>query len=304
MGYATIEDRVDRLEALFGQFMASVALMDKHAEARNKQAEERFNRAEQRAEERNKLAEERSQAGEERQKRAEERAQALEMLAEERHQSAEERHKRAEKRAEERNRLAEERFLRAEKRSEESNRLAEERHQAAELRHKADQESFALFRQDMRQSKRELDKKWGDLANKMGTIIEDILAPNLRRLAFEHFGMTEVLDFMIRRTRRHPERAGVFCEFDTLVVGLDTVILGEAKSTPSLGYVNDFAEKIQRFYEFFPEFLGRRLVAVFESWAMPDALVEALTARGIYAMRMGEDTMELANAAELEKDAS
>src|SRR5450759_2820442 len=129
MGYATIEDRVDRLEALFGQFMAESALMNKHAEERNRLAEER-------------------------------------------------------------------------------NRLGDERHQAAELRNRAAEDRLTRFEQDMRQSKREMDKKWGDLANKMGTIIEDILAPNLHRLASEHFGMANIVDFMIRRTRRHPVRAG------------------------------------------------------------------------------------------------
>jgi len=221
MCYATIEDRVDRLEALFGQFMAESALMNKHAEERNKQAEQR-------------------------------------------------------------------------------NRLAEERHQAAELRNRAAEDRLTRFEQDMRQSKREMDKKWGDLANKMGTIIEDILAPNLHRLAAEHFGMTNIVDFMIRRTRRHPVRAGVNGEFDTLVVGPDLVILGEAKSTPSLEYVSDFAEKTRQFFEFFPEYRGRRLIAVFGSWAIPENLVAALTAQGIYALRMGEDTMELANAGALE----
>ena len=236
MGYATVEDRVDRLEALFGQFMAESALMNKHAEERNRLAEER-----------NRLAEERNKQGEER------------------------------------------------------NRLGDERHQAAELRNRAAEDRLTRFEQDMRQSKREMDKKWGDLANKMGTIIEDILAPNLHRLASEHFGLTDIVDFMIRRTRRHPVRAGVNGEFDTLVVGPDLVILGEAKSTPSLEYVNDFAEKTRQFFEFFPEYRGRRLIAVFGSWAIPENLVAALTARGIYALRMGDDTMELANAGALEK---
>jgi len=112
--------------------------------------------------------------------------------------------------------------------------------------------------------------------------------------------MTNIVDFMIRRTRRHPVRAGVNGEFDTLVVGPDLVILGEAKSTPSLEYVSDFAEKTRQFFEFFPEYRGRRLIAVFGSWAIPENLVAALTARGIYAMRMGDDTMELANAEALE----
>ena len=31
MSYATVEDRVDRLEALFGQFLTGMALLSKHA---------------------------------------------------------------------------------------------------------------------------------------------------------------------------------------------------------------------------------------------------------------------------------
>jgi len=211
MAYVTIEDRVDRLEALFGQFLTEMALLNKRAE---------------------------------------------------------------------------------------------ERHKAAEERHKAAEERMARFEADMRQARKDLDKKWGDLANKMGTIIEDILAPNLERLAREHFRFERIDDFMIRRLRRRPgqpKRTGKGeGEFDTLVVGPDAVILGEAKSTPSLEYVEDFAGKVSTFFEFFPEYKDKRLIPVFGSWAIPDSLVEALTARRIYAMRMGEETMELANAAALE----
>jgi hypothetical protein len=185
-------------------------------------------------------------------------------------------------RAEERHKAAEER-----------NRLAEERNQAAEAR-------MARFEQEMRASKRELDKKWGDLANKMGTILEDIVAPNLQRLAREHFRLDPVLDFMMRRTRRRPDGPALETEFDALVVGADAVLLGEAKSTPSLEAVEAFAAKIGVFFDFFPEYRGRRLIPVFGSWAMADPVIERLTQQSIYALRMGEDTMELANAARLE----
>jgi len=235
MSYVTVEDRVDRLEALFGQFMTEMAVLNK------------------RAEERQKAAEERNAAAEERQKAAEERNAA----------------------AEERNRVAEERQARFE-------------------------QEMSEFKDEMRASKRELDKKWGDLANKMGTIIEDILAPNLRRLACEHFRFETILDFMIRRSRRRPDRPEIESEFDTLVVGPEAVILGEAKSSPSLEYADAFADKMRTFFDFFPEYRGRRLIAVFGSWAIADPIVARLTAHGIYALRMGEDTMELANAAALE----
>ena len=43
-----------------------------------------------------------------------------------------------------------------------------------------------------------------------------------------------------------------------------------------------------------------RLIPVFGSWAIADPVIERLTQQGIYALRMGEDSMELANAARLD----
>lgn len=183
------------------------------------------------------------------------------------------------------------------------NKRADERNRAAEDRNRAAEERMTRFEKEMRASKREMDKKWGDLANKMGTIIEDILAPNLRRLAREHFQFGTILDFMIRRTRRQPGHPETESEFDTIIVGADAVILGEAKSTPSFEYADDFARKSGSFFDFFPEYQGKRFIGIFGSWAIPDPIVERLTSHGLYAIRMGEDTMELANAAALETGA-
>ena len=137
----------------------------------------------------------------------------------------------------------------------------------------------------------------GRPSQQAGTIIEDLLAPNLRRLAREHFRFPSLDDFMIRRSRR---RGGTETEFDTLVVGPDAVISGEAKSAPSIEAAEMFAVKASRFFDYFPESQGRRLIPVYGSWAIPDPGIERLTGLGIYALRMGEDTKELANAAALE----
>ncbi len=268
MAYVTIEDRVDRLEALFGQFLTEMTLLNKRAEERHKAAEERFANFGTEMAEINTRADQRNQAAEDRMNRFKEEMAEINRRADQRNQAA------------------------------------EERNQAAEERMNRFHDEMAAFKKEMRQARKNLDKQWGDLANKMGTIIEDILAPNLQRLAREHFRFERIDDFMIRRLRRRPgqsKRAGKNeNEFDTLVVGPDAVILGEAKSTPSLEYVEDFAGKVSTFFEFFPEYKDKRLIPVFGSWAIPDSLVEALTARRIYAMRMGEETMELANAAALE----
>ena len=38
------------------------------------------------------------------------------------------------------------------------------------------------FKSEMNEFKTEMNKRWGDLANNMGTVIEDIVVPNIPRL--------------------------------------------------------------------------------------------------------------------------
>ena len=186
------------------------------------------------------------------------------------------------------------------KQADERNRDANERMAGLSKEMREFKVEMQEFKIEMRQSKRDLDKKWGDLANKMGTIIEDILAPNLLRLATEHFGFKDIVQYMLRRRQKLPGGKAE-TEFDTIIVGPEAVILGEAKSSPCLAYIDEFIQKVPTFFNFCPEYKNLRLIPVFGSWSIDDKLVERLTEHKIYAMRMGDDIMELVNAGELEK---
>lgn len=165
MEFVTIEDRVDRLEALFGQFITEMAVINKRAEERNKAAEERMTRFEQ------------------------------EMRAD---------------------RMA----------------MSQEMHKDRE----ALSQEMQAFKEEMRADRKAMNKQWGDLANKLGTIIEDIVAPNLRRLATEYFGFAEVRECMIRWNRKKPNAPSAWEEFDVVVAGPEAVIVGEAKSSMNIEY--------------------------------------------------------------------
>lgn len=198
-------------------------------------------------------------------------------------------------------------LLLIEKKADERNRQAEERNRAAEermARFEAEMREFKNemreFKNEMRHDRKELSRKWGELANKMGTIVEDILAPNLRRLAREHFRFPDISYFAVRCERARDDNPSVKCEFDTVVGGPGAVILGEAKSTPRLEDADSFAAKRTDFFKFFSELAGRRLILVFGSWSIPEKVIGSLTALGIYAMQMGEETMELVNVGDLE----
>ena len=60
---------------------------------------------------------------------------------------------------------------------------------------KITQREVARLSIEMREFKKEMNKRWGELANKMGTLVEDIVAPNISGIAREYFGCSDIKDF-------------------------------------------------------------------------------------------------------------
>ncbi|MDI6889845.1 MAG: hypothetical protein QMC83_02740 [Thermodesulfovibrionales bacterium] len=69
----------------------------------------------------------------------------------------------------------------------------------AELRLFKDE--MKAFKDEMKQINREMNIKWGEMANKLGTIVEDLVAPSIPGIVNEEFGL-EVTDLMVRRKKR------------------------------------------------------------------------------------------------------
>ncbi|MGC9450608.1 MAG: hypothetical protein ACP5I4_04110 [Oceanipulchritudo sp.] len=158
------------------------------------------------------------------------------------------------------------------------------------------EESTLQMHEDTRRMKEEtlrMKKAWGDLANKMGTIAEDVVAPNIPRLAVEEFGLSEVLDMMprARRTSRRGEKRRT--EYDIVCAGPDKVVVVEVKSSPTLEKINAVPARLEQFFDFYPEYEGRELIGVFASWSIDEALLPAISAAGLYGIAMGDDTMDV-----------
>ena len=82
-------------------------------------------------------------------------------------------------------------------------------------------------------------------------------------------------------------------EFDAVCAGPGRVIVAEAKSTPTAEAIDRFAEKAAEFFDFFPEYDACELYAVFSSWEINPKLRDHISARGLYGMAMGEETMAI-----------
>ena len=142
-----------------------------------------------------------------------------------------------------------------------------------------------------------MNRRWGELANKMGTVVQDIVAPSLRRMAREELGCGEERSFGAPMFRTRSDDPHYRREFDALYVGTRAVLLNETKSTALSEYASAFVRflKSDQFALYFPEYRELPLVPVFSSLSLPEDLITYLTRNGIYAVAMGEDTMQVLN---------
>lgn len=155
--------------------------------------------------------------------------------------------------------------------------------------------------EESRRERKEMNKKWGGLANRLGTFAKDIAAPNLSRIAREYFDEQEE-KFKAVRLRVHKEnnKEEVY-EFDGVLETKNKVFLLECKSTIRMEFINALPNLIQNFKDCFPNYHNKELITIFASMSIPDDVVKKLTKMNIYAMAMGDDNMDLLNFEAIKK---
>lgn len=140
---------------------------------------------------------------------------------------------------------------------------------------------------------RKMKQAWRNLANKMGTVAEDVVAPNIPRLAVEELGFAEVEDLMVRVRRASRRGEKRRREWDVICSGPGKVIVVEVKSTPSVDNIREVPERLAEFFDFFPEYEGRERIGALASWAIDPDLRTVISEMGLYGLAMGEDTMKI-----------
>ncbi len=153
------------------------------------------------------------------------------------------------------------------------------------------------FKDEMREENRRMNKQWGELSNKMGTIVEDLIYPSVHPLLLRYFEL-EPIETSIRIRRK---KGALSAEFDAIAVCEHEVFLFEVKASPRKEYVDEFLERqIPLFRSLFPEHREKNLVPIFASIRIEDPILEYCTHKQVYAMAYREwDYMDLLNFEEL-----
>ena len=107
------------------------------------------------------------------------------------------------------------------------------------------------FKDEMRADRREMNKKWGDLANNMGTIVEDIIYPGFRGILRSSFDVEA--EFLAQRIRvRHPKDRKRLREFDIIAFAGDQLFLNETKSYIRREYLEAFVANKEEIFDYLP----------------------------------------------------
>jgi len=154
------------------------------------------------------------------------------------------------------------------------------------------EEELRAFKDDMRRENREMNRKWGELANKMGTMVEDLVVPSLPRIVREQFGL-EILDLMVRRKRRLGD--GSVREFDGIAVADGYAFVNSTKSTLRNSDVDGLVGEIAEFRRFFPEYDKEKVIGILASLYVEEGLVKYAEKTGFLVLAVDDQLMEVKN---------
>jgi hypothetical protein len=160
-------------------------------------------------------------------------------------------------------------------------------------------EEMQAFREETRNDRREMNKRWGDLAASLGTLVEDVVAPSVPRVLREVFGCpVEAIEFSgVRVKRKHPTEPNRNREFDTVAAGCGYFLTVESKVRLDISAVNEFAASLPEVKEYFPEFAARsyRFAGAAAGLYVDPSVVAFAEKRGLIVLGTAEDLMTVLN---------
>jgi len=139
-----------------------------------------------------------------------------------------------------------------------------------------------------------MNAQWGNLAKKMGTLIEDIFYPSSDIVIEKYFNMRPSASMIRRRVRKNGD------EFEADILAIcrkeKTAFLFEIKANPNNNeYMKEFREKIDRAPEFLDDIKGLKLVPIYGGLSMNETMVKSLTRNGIFGIIFKGDVLEIPN---------
>lgn len=153
-------------------------------------------------------------------------------------------------------------------------------------------DEMLAYKEESQASRRVMDRQWGNLANRLGTLVEDIVAPGVPDAIMKAFGF-DVTEVSVRRRRKIDGRVR---EYDVIAVAGGRVFLIDVKSTYRREFLAEFASVLAEFPRFFPEYQPAAPIAVVASLNLSQEIIDLATARGWLALQLSGGYLEFVNS--------
>jgi len=162
-------------------------------------------------------------------------------------------------------------------------------------------DEMTAFKDEMRAFKDEMNRRWGELANRLGTIAEDIFAPGIPYLA-ERLGLNVIKRMLDVEYRKE----GRYNQYDAIVVaedpsGNEVVLVAEVKSQLRPEHFQEFRSKLENLLYYEPDWQGRNIIPILAAFRIPEDLVGLANRRGVLLVRMEGDYLEPINPEVIDK---
>src|SRR5207244_11316304 len=139
-------------------------------------------------------------------------------------------------------------------------------------------------------------KQWGEIANKLGTFVEDIVAPNVPRIGRQILGMDGQQEELFAAARLrvwHPQDPSRMREFDYIYATRRGWIIVESKNDPRLKDVGAFRELLAEVREYFAQYGSLPVYPLLASLSVPDHVVQCCTRRRLYRLGLAPEPLHL-----------
>ncbi len=148
-------------------------------------------------------------------------------------------------------------------------------------------EEMREYKEESRQTIKDMKKAWGELANKLGTLVEDIIIPGVNPVIKKYFNDEPYM--IAPHLKKFIKAQGLRGEFDLVLLSETTIYLVEAKATPNKEKILALKEETtQRFRQLFPEYDSLKLVPILAALRFEEDLIEFASKENIYLLAYRE----------------
>ncbi|MCU0241106.1 MAG: hypothetical protein MUF51_01630 [Vicinamibacteria bacterium] len=155
---------------------------------------------------------------------------------------------------------------------------------------------MAVFKTEMRASSQAADKRWGDLSNKMGTLVEDIIAQGIPEIFQRIFHIDIEPAFAIRQRRPCRGDHGRMREFDAYAFAGGYFLLNETKGSLGPQDIPAFLDVLKAARDYFPEIEDRKVMGALGTFHVDPSLAKAGERAGLIMIGLNTGLLRILNS--------